>query len=87
MMSSLPWDLVPSESELKRSTRRAVALLLEGLARRLASAAQHLATVEPQQTPVSRVPVLEFHAEAGAPEGALYVDGRLVGYLTGITRL
>jgi hypothetical protein len=24
---------------------------------------------------------VEFHAEAGAPEGALYVDGRLVGYL------
>ena len=24
---------------------------------------------------------VEFHAEAGAPEGALYVDGQLVGYL------
>ena len=24
---------------------------------------------------------VEFHAEAGAPEGALYVDGELVGYL------
>jgi hypothetical protein len=32
--------------------------------------------------------VLEFHAEAGAPEGgALYLDGRLVGYLPGVTRL
>lgn len=29
----------------------------------------------------------EFHAEAGAPEGALYVDGRLVGHLIGVTRL
>ena len=26
-------------------------------------------------------PVVEFHADAGAPEGALYIDGRLVGYL------
>ena len=31
--------------------------------------------------------VLEFYAEAGAPEGALYLDGQLVGYLPGVTRL
>ena len=30
---------------------------------------------------------LEFYAEAGAPEGALYLDGELVGYLPGVTRL
>lgn len=28
-----------------------------------------------------------FHAEAGAPEGALYVDGQRVGVLPGVTRL
>jgi hypothetical protein len=31
--------------------------------------------------------VFEFYAEAGAPEGALYVDGHLVGYIPGVTRL
>lgn len=31
--------------------------------------------------------VLEFYAEAGAPEGALYVDGQLVGHVYGVTRL
>jgi hypothetical protein len=31
--------------------------------------------------------MLEFHAEAGALEGALYLDGELVGYLPGIRRL
>jgi hypothetical protein len=31
--------------------------------------------------------VIEFHAEAGAPEGALYVDGQLVGHVMGVTRL
>ena len=34
--------------------------------------------------------VVEFHAlhrEAGAPEGALYVNGRLVGVIEGVTRL
>ena len=32
-------------------------------------------------------PELEFYAEAGAPEGALYADGRRIGTLAGITRL
>ncbi len=32
-------------------------------------------------------PLLEFHAEAGAPEGALYVNGQLVGHLKGVSRL
>jgi hypothetical protein len=32
-------------------------------------------------------PALEFYAEAGAPEGALYIDGELVGYVAGVTRL
>jgi hypothetical protein len=30
---------------------------------------------------------VEFHADAGAPEGALYVDGQLVGWLDGVKRL
>lgn len=30
---------------------------------------------------------LEFYAEAGAPEGALYVDGQLAAQLDGIRRL
>lgn len=34
-----------------------------------------------------RRPELEFYAEAGAPEGALYADGRRIGTLAGITRL
>jgi hypothetical protein len=32
-------------------------------------------------------PRFEYHAEAGAPEGALYVDGRLVGWIAGVNRL
>jgi hypothetical protein len=33
------------------------------------------------------VPQLEFYSEAGAPEGALYLDGQLVGWVTGVKRL
>ena len=32
-------------------------------------------------------PVLEFYADAGAPEGALYLSGELVGILPGVKRL
>nr|WP_295081770.1 hypothetical protein [uncultured Roseateles sp.] len=32
-------------------------------------------------------PELEFYSEAAAPEGALYVDGQLLGTLHGVTRL
>lgn len=32
-------------------------------------------------------PQLEFYAEAGAPEGALYLEGKLVGWVSGVRRL
>lgn len=32
-------------------------------------------------------PVLEFYASASAPEGALYLNGELVGTLPGVMRL
>lgn len=32
-------------------------------------------------------PLVEFYAEAGAPEGALFVDGQRVGVLPGVKRL
>lgn len=56
---------------------RAGSRLLDSLAARLA--------LPPRDPPVDRV--IEFHADAGAPEGALYVDGQLVGHVLGVTRL
>ena len=57
-----------------RSTSAALARLSRRLARPAARVAQ----------PVAQ---LEFYAEAGAPEGALYLDGRLVGWINGVRRL
>ena len=66
--------------------RRLVAASLRSTSRGLASLAQSLAV--PPAPPTSRLPeVLEFYADAGAPEGALYLDGQLVGYLAGVRRL
>lgn len=62
---------------------RAASAALARLARRVESrafaeqrdAARRAAAARPA------LPRVEFHAEAGAPEGALFVDGHLVGHL------
>jgi len=70
-------------------TRRWVARLLRRTGAMLRLAAARLASPA-AEAPMARVPMtlprLEFHADAGAPEGALYVDGDYVGHLD-VTRL
>jgi hypothetical protein len=63
---------------LAASLLRSVGACLERLAATL-TAAPEVASRD--------LPCLEFHAEAGAPEGALYVDGQLAGWLPGVRRL
>jgi len=67
-----------------RRTRDWVADALRAGSRALDRLALRLTRVE-SRAPAD--PRLEFYAEAGAPEGALYVDGRLVGTVTGVNRL
>lgn len=66
--------------------RQWLARLLRQSSRLLARLARQMAWMPPNRR-VQRALELEFHAEAGAPEGALYVDGQLVGYLPGVKRL
>jgi len=73
------------------ATRPAAPLRLAAAALRLAShaldrLAQRL-SAPPAAPKVLRPATLEFHAEAGAPDGALYADGVLVAVLPGVTRL
>ena len=77
-------DLYAADRFGDRRTRRWASALLRAASRLLDSLAARLALV-PREPPVDRV--IEFHAEAGAPEGALYVDGHLVGHVLGVTRL
>jgi hypothetical protein len=71
--------------------RRLAAAVLRSTSHLLARMAQHVA--EPTAPALPRLPEsLEFYADASAPEGAplggaLYLDGRLVGYLPGVRRL
>jgi hypothetical protein len=67
-----------------RATRRAAVTALRATGVMLGRLARRLHLVE--REPVGE-PVLEFYAQAGAPEGALYVDGRLVATLQGVNRL
>ena len=63
-------------------------LLLAALLRAASSALDRVASSLALEPPLAEgEPVLEFHAEAGAPEGALYVDGAFVGVVAGVTRL
>ena len=64
--------------------RRALAALLRAAGRGLDALATRLA---PANELEATDPVLEFYGEAGAPEGALYIDGRLVGHVQGVNRL
>lgn len=83
-MSSRPLFVSPSIAEGDRS-RLWLATALHGASLALGRWARRLALSLRQAEAAD--PVLEFYAEAGAPEGALYIDGRLVGHLPGVTRL
>jgi hypothetical protein len=65
---------------------RAAAHVLLAASRTLDRVASRLVAL-PHAAEPTVLPRLEFHADAGAPEGALYVDGELVGYVPGVTRL
>ena len=79
----LPFDLEAVAPEQRRA-RRGLAALLRNASRVLDALAERLALAQPQPHGER---VLEFHADAGAPEGALYVNGQLVGHVMGVTRL
>lgn len=88
MMKTLPWTTASPAKPRARATRLFVAALLRALSMSLDRLARRLAAMPHRRTvPLASLPSVEFHAEAGAPEGALYVDGELVGRLPGVTRL
>lgn len=66
----------PAPRSATAAVLRAASRLLGRAARRLEAQAWQRRRVE-----AAAEPRLEFHAEAGALEGALFVDGRLVGQL------
>lgn len=81
-MRELPFDAMAPEPP---RVRVLVAELLQAAGRALDALARRLALVEAPAAPAE--PQLEFHGDAAAPEGALYVNGQLVGHVLGVNRL
>lgn len=85
-MKLLPLKTQGVSTPWTHPARCAAAAGLRSASAVLARLAQQLAV--PAQAPAATRPaVLEFYADAGAPEGALYLDGKLVGWVQGVTRL
>ena len=83
------WRGCPADAPhpLSDASRLLAAALLVATSRALTRFASSLLPVPRVRAPDPDDPRLEFHAEAGAPEGALYVDGQLLGRLPGVRRL
>lgn len=87
-MSSLKYHragIVEAERPFPEAARRLAAVGLRSASAALARLSRRLA--RPAARLVHPVPQLEFYADAGAPEGALYLDGQLVGWVSGVKRL
>ncbi len=77
----LPYDAVsPGEARVRDLLVAALRLM----SRALDAMAHRVSPARPQP---ALDPVLEFYGDASAPEGALYVDGKLVGQVLGANRL
>ncbi len=81
MFQDLPLGALPREHG---RARLLAAAMLHGVSMLLGQLAFRLLPAE--REPAGE-PVLEFYAQAGAPEGALYLGGELVGRLDGVSRL
>ena len=97
MTRTIPWG--PSESappltatllNIAAALLRKASELLEGRAVRVAQAAHAEAIAAAEELLAASSETVEFHClhrDAGAPEGALYVNGELVGFVSGVSRL
>lgn len=83
-LQDLPFEVESPLSPEPRPVRSFVASLMRSAGRALDTLAQKLALVD---APPAEEPLLEYHGDAAAPEGALYVNGVLVGRLLGVNRL
>jgi hypothetical protein len=91
----MPWGasetpLSAAALNLVAGMLRAASELLERRAARLQEAARADAQAAADELLRASVDTVEFHPlfrDAGAPEGALYINGQLVGVISGVDRL
>ena len=85
MTKTSPWALDDVARPLSATLLHLLAALLRGASEVLTRLASSTEKKAARATgPVEIHPV---YRDAGAPEGALYINGELVGYISGVTRL
>ena len=87
MIKNLYWSYAPVAPEMGYRVRRLTAAVLRAVGMVLTKIARRLAATPTRRPRAMYERELEFYAEAGAPEGALYADGVLIGYVSGVKRL
>jgi hypothetical protein len=87
MIKSLNWRTPALASDPAWRLRLVAATILRSASFLLTRLARRLAVRNVRSAADPLAAALEFYAEAGAPEGALYADGKLVGYVPGVKRL
>ena len=88
MTKILPWAAGEAARPLSATLLHLVAAVLYAGGEILTRHATRVTTAKAVRESLPHT--VEFHAihrDAGAPEGALYVNGRLVGVIEGVTRL
>ena len=87
MVGSFHTRTLPYYAPRGPSVRRLLVGILRAASHSLAQLSRAISAAERARDRNRGELVYEFYAEAGAPEGALYVDGKLIGYVPGVTRL
>ncbi len=87
MVGSFHTRTLPYYAPRGPSVRRLLAGILRAVSHSLAQLSRSLSATARASERHRGDMVYEFYAEAGAPEGALYVNGELIGYVPGVTRL
>jgi hypothetical protein len=89
MTKTMTWAAGDAARPFSATALYLVAAVLRTASDALARSAERRAAADAAQA-VATVGTVEFHGlyrDAGAPEGALYVDGVFVGMIEGVTRL
>ncbi|MES2632115.1 hypothetical protein [Caenimonas sp. SL110] len=88
MIKTLPWAAGDAARPLSATLLHLVAAVLYAAGEMLTRHATRVTTAKAVRHSLPHtVEFHSFHREAGAPEGALYVNGQLVGVIEGVTRL
>ena len=87
MTKTLPWAAGSAAPPLSATLLHLVAYVLRAAGDAASRMAVRVAVASAPAEPAGLVEFHALHGEAGAPEGAIYIDGKLVGVIKGVHRL